>query len=228
MASSTSPSTLETVTAQLQATPADPSTMAAQLETNPMDPNAPLPEPIATTSRLIIRPMHPQDAPSYARAAGTPLIAKYMSLAFPSPYTLEHSNGWIKLNLTDKIPNYVIAEKDHPDVVIGGMGFKPGADVQSHAAELGYWIGEDWWGKGYMQEALAGLTEYGFESGRWSRLWANVFSENQASVTCLEKCGYKLEGVLKGHVQKHGEVSDLHVLGLTIEDWRKWKQSKET
>jgi RimJ/RimL family protein N-acetyltransferase len=78
-----------------------------------------------------------------------------------------------------------------------------------------------------MTEALQGFTDYIFEekSDVWRRLWAGVFSGNDASMRCLEKCGYEAEGVMKGHVEKHGEVMDLHVFGLTKKDWLE-KKSK--
>jgi RimJ/RimL family protein N-acetyltransferase len=155
-------------------------------------------------------------------------ITKYMSLAFAHPYTLQHAETWISTNLTENLPNYVLTLHDSPTVVMGGVGLKPGSDVQSHTAEVGYWIAEEYWGMGYMTEALRAFTDYVFsEKGDvWRRLWAGVFSGNEASMGTLKKCGYAEEGVMKGHVEKHGEVRDLHMFGLTRKDWEATKQSR--
>jgi RimJ/RimL family protein N-acetyltransferase len=165
-----------------------------------------------------------------AEACAPASITKYMSLAFAHPYTLSHAETWISINLKDNLPNYLICEKDAPEICVGGIGLKPGADVQSHTAEIGYWLAEPHWGKGYLTEALRGLTDWVFEekSDVYRRLWANVFEGNDASMRVLERCGYLKEGLLKGHVEKHGVVMDLHVYGLTRTDWLKSRGNEGT
>ncbi|KAF9701649.1 hypothetical protein EKO04_000732 [Ascochyta lentis] len=218
-----------------QPTPAHPATMQAQLATqsNPTIPTAttatsPIPQPIFTTPRLLVRPLHPQDAPSMAQHGNNLNVTKYMSLGFPSPYTLESAQGWITMNQTAPIYNWGICLASAPETVIGGIGMKPGADVQGHAAEAGFWIGEAFWGKGLTSEVLAALTEWCFTAEeaklavggrRWSRLFGTVFAGNVGSMRCFEKCGYGKEGVLKGAVEKNGAASDLHVFGLVKGDW---------
>lgn len=101
---------------------------------------------------------------------------------------------------------------------------KPGADVQSHTAEVGYWLGEPYWGKGLVTEALEALTKWVFmerqvDGVKTTRLWSVVWHENVGSMRCLEKCGYRPEGVFKGHAVKHGKIFDVHVFGLTKADW---------
>lgn len=103
---------------------------------------------------------------------------------------------------------------------------KLGADVNAHTAEVGYWIGEKYWGVGYATEILEGFDKWAFEQWekdgkRLRKLWGTVFSENKGSMRCLEKCGYSREGVLKDHVEKDGKVMDTHCFGLTKGDWEK-------
>ncbi|KAF2641499.1 acyl-CoA N-acyltransferase [Massarina eburnea CBS 473.64] len=200
---------------------------------------SPLPSPILSTTRLIIRPMHPQDAPSLQRAASPPSIAKYMSFAFGNPYSLKHAEDWIATNLTPPLDHYVLCEKEVPEVVIGGIGSRSSGDVHSHTAEIGYWIGEPWQGLGLMREALSAYTEWCFtarehaapaiegEGKMLTRLFACVVSGNTGSMKCLEACGYRAEGVMKDHVEKHGVVSDLHWYGLVKSDWEERKGGKE-
>ncbi|CAO2656159.1 Nn.00g049620.m01.CDS01 [Neocucurbitaria sp. VM-36] len=210
-----------------QPTPAHPATMEAHLESSNKSPDSPIPQPILTTSRLLVRPMHPQDAQSMALNANNPRVTKYMSLAFGSPYTLNHAETWINMNIT--VPhqnNFVICDHSSPEIVVGGVGLKPGTDVNSHTAEVGFWIGEAYWGKGYTTEVLEGFTKWSFDKWakgeqRLRRLWGGVFSGNAASMRCFEKCGYSREGVLKEHCEKSGEVMDVHIFGLTKRNWEK-------
>lgn len=165
-----------------------------------------------------------------SRNANSPLVTKYMSLSFPDSYTLSHSEAWIALNLSK--PNqehFGICEKSTPEIVLGGIGLKPGTDVNAHTAEIGFWIGAEFWGQGYATEILDAFTTWTFlhnEAGgkkTTTRIWGGVFSGNSASMRCFEKCGYVAEGVLKGHCEKHGEVMDLHIFGLTMTDWGRRK-----
>ncbi|KAF2175046.1 acyl-CoA N-acyltransferase [Zopfia rhizophila CBS 207.26] len=219
----------------LGTTPAHPATMiteAKALETTiptKIAVDDPLPDPIFTTSRLLIRPLHPQDAQSMQIHCEPASITKYQTLAFPYPYTLDSANNWIGMNTTYPFNNFGICELSSPSTIIGGIGIKPGSDVQAHTAEIGYWVGEPFWGKGYLTEALEAMTDWVFrERGdKYRRLWAGVFSGNPASMRCLEKCGYKLEGVMKAHVEKHGEIYDLHIWGLTRADWEEVMRGRE-
>lgn len=227
-----------------QPTPAHPATMEAQLERTTITAESLIPDPIIKTSRLLIRPMHPQDAAAMHKYASPPSITKHMSLAFAYPYTLKHAKNWIAMNVTYPLNAYVICEISHPEIAIGGIGLKPGSDVQSHTAEVGYWVGEEFSGKGYMTEALEAFTAWSFANYKnggangdgklpegagkeLTRLFAGVFSGNEGSMKCLEKSGYLKEGVLKGHVEKWGESKDLHMYGLTKKDWENRKRKKE-
>jgi ribosomal-protein-alanine N-acetyltransferase len=189
--------------------------------------NAPFPQPIFTTARLIIRSYHPKDATSMALSANNPNIAKYMTNSFPSPYDLSAANGWIGMNIGQTHPaHFAIFDKSAPDAVIGGLGLnKLSTDVHAHTAEIGYWLAENYWGKGYMTEAVEGFTQWCFESfegpdgQRMRKLYGGVYSWNLGSMRCFLKNGYVPEGVMKGQVEKNGETLDLHWFGLTKGDW---------
>jgi ribosomal-protein-alanine N-acetyltransferase len=203
-----------------QSTPVNPAFTDEQM-------NAPIPEPIFTTARLIIRPYHPQDAPSMTRSGNNPAVAKYMTNSFPNPYDLNAAISWISLNIDQThVAHFGIFEASAPDVVIGGIGLnKLSTDVHAHTAEVGYWLAESHWGKGIMTEAVAGFTKWSFESfegkdgQRMRKLYGGVYSGNVGSMRCFLKNGYAPEGVMKGHVEKNGETLDLHWFGLTKKDW---------
>ena len=201
--------------------------MEAQLEATSTPKDQSLPSPIVTTPRLMIRPMRFEDGPSMSLHANDPLVTKYMASTFPNPYTLSSAETWIGMNM--ELPqqqHFVICEVSSPDVVIGGIGLKLGADYSAHTAEVGYWIGRAYWGKGCMTEILNAFTNWTFTSWdkngqKLTRLWGYVMGGNVASMRCFEKCGYAPEGVWKGHCEKNGELMDLHYFGLTKLDWKK-------
>lgn len=134
------------------------------------------------------------------------------------------------MNLTPPILNWGICLSSSPATIIGGCGLKPGIDVQSHSAEVGFWIGEELWGQGLVTEMLDGFVRWCFESeesklagtegGRWTRLWGWVIQGNVGSVRCFEKCGFVKEGVLRGAVEKNGQASDVDVFGLLKGEWK--------
>lgn len=210
-----------------QPTTAHPATMQTSVENSTASEGTAYPTPIATTERLIIRPMYLPDAPSMSLHANDLRVSQYMSLAFPSPYTISSAETWINMNTVLPYQEaFVVCERSEPDVVIGGLGIKAGSDVNAHTGEVGYWIAPAHWGKGYMTEVLQGFTRWVFENWdrngqRLTRIWGGVFSGNFRSMRCLEKSGYAPEGVMKGHCQKNGKVLDMHLFGLTKPDWEK-------
>ncbi|KAL5380999.1 hypothetical protein PMIN06_012084 [Paraphaeosphaeria minitans] len=225
-----------------QPTPAHPATMLAEVQAKASDQpsDSALPEPLFRTQRLLARPLHPQDAESSQRACAPASITRYMSLAFSHPYTLEHSVAWIAMQKDAPHNNLALTTSSDPATVIGGIGLKPGADIQSHTGEVGYWLSEAHQGQGMMQEALAGFVEWTFlhrtgngghvEQGRArkTRLFAAVFAENVASMRVLERCGFVREGVQRGQVvTRYGEVMDLHLFGLGKGEWEERRKGRE-
>jgi ribosomal-protein-alanine N-acetyltransferase len=205
--------------------------METQTDTTTVTADSPIPAPLITTQRLIIRNMHPSDAPSMSLHANNPRVTNNMSLAFPEPYTIDQANIWINVNINiPQINNWCICELSSPDVVIGGVGLKLGADVESHTAEVGYWVGEEFWGRGYMTEVLEALTEWCFlerkaDGKQLKKLWSSVYSTNVGSMRCFEKYGYAKEGVQRDQAEKYGRTMDLHLFGMTKRDWEeRWKQ----
>ncbi|CBX98090.1 similar to GCN5-related N-acetyltransferase [Plenodomus lingam JN3] len=170
-----------------------------------------LPQPIITTSRLVIRALHPQDNHSMSLNANNPLISRYMSNTFPDPYTLSAADDWIAMNVAKSVQNdFGICEKSFPEAIIGGIGLKPGADVNAHTGEIGFWVGQNYWGNGYATEALEAFTQWAFlneevERTRKTKLYGGVFGGNTASMRCFDKCGYTREGILRGRLGSEGQ-----------------------
>jgi len=125
----------------------------------------------------------------------------------PHPYTLEHAREWINSTMTQETETCFVIEIDGQ--VAGGVGLHPLKDEAStHVAELGYWLGTDYWGVGVMTEVVAAFTEWGFERLQLVRIFAAVYARNPASARVLEKAGFQFEGRQPARYYKEGEYID--------------------
>jgi RimJ/RimL family protein N-acetyltransferase len=83
-----------------------------------------------------------------------------------------------------------------------------GEDLRAGTAEIGYWLGEPFWGRGIATAAVAAFTAHAFADLGLRRVFARVLEWNPASARVLEKCGYALEGRLRRSALKDGKVAD--------------------
>ena len=125
---------------------------------------------------------------------------------FPYPYTASDARRWLE-SVVGFQPetNFAIAVGDE---AVGGIGFSIQYDVARRSAEIGYWLGEEVWGRGIATDALLAVTDYAFANFDLCRLYANVFAWNPASARVLGKAGYSFEGRLKRSVTKDGQTID--------------------
>lgn len=128
---------------------------------------------------------------------------------FPHPYTEEHGKAWLE-KVVNALPAINMAiEADGK--LVGGIGLILNGDVYIKSAEIGYWLGEQYWGKGIATEAVRQMTEYAFYYFDLVRLYAEVFETNKASMRVLEKNGYYLEGVRRKAVFKNDVLMDDYI-----------------
>ena len=153
-----------------------------------------------------IRSYHPADGVDLVRYADNPRIAEHLRERFPHPYTHEAAAEWLDLALRqDPETNFVIATDEE---LIGTIGLRLGEDVYRHSAEIGYWLGEPFWGRGIASRSVDALSEWGFEHFSLLRIFAYVFSANPASMRVLEKAGFKREATMRQAIVKNGKVMD--------------------
>lgn len=126
---------------------------------------------------------------------------------FPHPYTVADAKSWLG-SVIGRVPetNFAIASVDNE--AVGGIGFILQQDVGYRSAEIGYWLGEDYWGRGVATEAVRAITDHAFTHHDICRIYAHVFEWNTASARVLEKAGYVFEGRLKKSVTKDGKTID--------------------
>ena len=84
------------------------------------------------------------------------------------------------------------------------------------SGELGYWIGEPYWGRGIATEAVRGFTDYAMAQYQLCRIFAFLFESNPTSMRVLEKCGYVKEGVLRQSLVKEDCIIDQVIYAQVI------------
>jgi RimJ/RimL family protein N-acetyltransferase len=125
---------------------------------------------------------------------------------FPHPYTSADGRRWLESCVTVDPPTTLAISVD--GLAMGGIGVQRGADVHRHTAELGYWLGEPYWGRGIATAAVTHFVPWVMSAHAIERVFANVFETNPASMRVLEKCGFEREGLLRRHILKDGRYLD--------------------
>jgi len=166
-----------------------------------------------TTERLLLRPFELADAPHLQRLINVREIA-LNTLRIPFPYPEGEAERWIATHNEAKENDdrvFAVTLRDTNELVgCVGLHVKP----QNDCAEIGYWIGVDYWDCGYASEAAAAVVRFGFESLNLNRIYAMYFSRNRASGRVLEKIGMHHEGTLRQHLKKWDEYVDLEAYGI--------------
>ena len=153
-----------------------------------------------------VRSWKTSDAPSIVRHANNRKVWLNLRDRFPHPYTERDAKAFLRrVQQAEPETLFAIAFDNE---AIGSIGFMLQADVERVSAEIGYWIGEAFWGRGIATEALMAVTRYAFEHHELTRLFALPFAANAASCRVLEKAGYVLEGRLRRSAIKDGVVID--------------------
>ena len=178
-------------------------------------------QPLLITERLLLRPFTLADAPEVQRLAGAYEVAS-CSLAIPYPYLDGVAEAWIA---THK-PGFEKGMHAIYAVTHAGYGHLVGAaglvevNRRHERAEIGYWVGRPYWGRGYATEAARAVIEYGFSVLGLHRIYALHFSWNTASGRVMEKCGMVHEAHLREHVCRRGVFEDIDLRGILAGEWR--------
>jgi ribosomal-protein-alanine N-acetyltransferase len=164
-----------------------------------------------------IRSLRSYDAAAIARYANNQKVAQNLRDGFPHPYTRADALTFID-SVRDRNPETTFAIASGGEA-IGTIGLTMQADIFRGTAEIGFWIGEPFWGRGYATQAVRALSGYGFQSLALRRIYAQVFGWNPASARVLTKAGYTLEGRMRSATLKFGQTTDLLHFGLLRDEW---------
>lgn len=177
--------------------------------------DAEMDRPVLATPRLVLDALSLSDSPRVAELAGDRRIYD-MTLLIPHPYELHHAEAWIGTHAAqwgrwreDWTMNFAIrlrASDELAGELIGVIGLI-GRPVYKRA-ELGYWLGVPFWGKGFMTEAVGAVVAFAHGELGVNRIEAGVFEGNAASMNVLRKAGFVEEGLLRQRFFKEGRFVD--------------------
>ena len=161
-----------------------------------------------------IRKWELSDAKDLAAALSNKKVQDNLRDGLPYPYTEQDGKEFISAMLSaDKNETFAFAIMVD-DKVVGSIGIFRQGNIHSQTAELGYYIAEEYWGKGIMTEAVKQICEYVFAKSDIIRIYAEPFANNIASCRVLEKVGFQYEGTLRSNAVKNGKVIDMEMYSL--------------
>jgi len=167
---------------------------------------------ILETSRLILRPFVSTDAAKVQALAGDKRVSE-TTLHIPHPYLDGMAEQWISQHLAhwqnQSAVIYAITDKASACL----MGTVSLVDIQGDEAELGYWLGVDYWGKNYATEAARALADFAFSALGINKLTADHLTDNPASGKVMEKIGMTYQHNIQKH-DRHGCLSNMKVYHL--------------
>jgi RimJ/RimL family protein N-acetyltransferase len=170
--------------------------------------------PSIKTERLLLRPFTLTDGKDVQRLAGNRDIAANMA-SIPLPYEDGIAEQWIathqrRFELGAGIDLAIALDPE--GALVGAIGLR--FELEHERAELGYWIGKPYWGRGYATEAARALVQYGFDMLGLHRIYARHFTRNPASGKVLQKIGMMHEGHRRQHDKKWGIFEDEELYGM--------------
>jgi len=158
---------------------------------------------------VTIREWREDDAEALALLLNNKKILDNLRDGLPYPYTVSDALFYIKSCISaDKNSNFCFAIV-YNDEVVGSIGVFRQGNIHFRTAELGYYIGEKFWGKGITTEAVRLACKRVFDNTDIVRIYAEPFAENHASSRVLEKNGFVLEGVMRKNAYKNGAFRDM-------------------
>lgn len=159
-----------------------------------------------------LRRLNLSDAQAIANVANNKNVSRFLREKFPYPYTLKDAQDYINYAINSEqelIYGIVIDERVCVCICVI---FRD--DVYKKSCELGYWLAEEYWGKGFMTSVAREFCKFVFENYDINRIDAGIFADNIGSRRVLEKIGFEFEGLHKKKVYKDGKFMDEEVYAL--------------
>lgn len=164
-----------------------------------------------------LRNLTAEDAEALARMANNRNIWLNVRDRMPFPYSKADAEQFIHLANNANSSHIRAIEVDGS--LVGAIGLHHSEDVYRSNLELGYWVGEEHWNKGYATQAVRLMCDLAFNELKANRVVASVFEYNEASAHILRKLGFKEEGRMRKHVLKDGKFVDEIHYGLLRTEW---------
>lgn len=153
-----------------------------------------------------VRDWQPSDEAALIAAANNRNVWRNLHHRFPHPFTRADAIHWFSLLAAMPEPTHWAIEVN--GIAVGGVGVDLGEGIYAKSGHFGYWLGEQYWGRGIMTACVRATSEYALSHFGLARLEAPVFAWNPASMRVLEKAGFVREGILRKSVFKEGQLID--------------------
>lgn len=167
----------------------------------------------------LLRPWSASDAEELVLIADNKRIADNLRDGFPNPYSIDDAHNWLGmvLKMGEPVRFFAIVYEGR---LAGSIGIVTKEDIYRKNVEIGYFIAEDFWGKGLATRALIAATAYAFETFDIIRAYAEPFTDNAASRRVLEKAGFTLEAIHRKNVIKNGLIKDSCIYTILKENFK--------
>jgi len=174
--------------------------------------------PTLTTARLLLRPFVLTDAPDVQRLCNVREIA-LNTLLIPHPYPDGMAEQWIASQVENfakgEVITFAITLREGSELA-GAIGMR--IQLDNDCAEIGYWVGVPYWGRGFATEAARAVVVYGFDRLVLNRIFAEHFTRNASSGRVLQKIGMRHEGTMRQGHKKWGEYVDSELYAILRSD----------
>lgn len=162
---------------------------------------------------MLLAPLRPEDAGRIRLLAGDTAVAD-TAVLMPHPYPEGAAKRWIAESTAGWAAGWGAVwkiVKIDDDLLVGEVGIT--MDLENRSAELGYWIGKDYWGNGYATAGARAAVRFGFDEMGVHRIHASCLRRNPGSARVLERVGLRYEGCLREHLFHRGRFEDLLLFG---------------
>lgn len=166
----------------------------------------------------IIRKWKLTDAKDIAVALSNKKIQDNLRDGLPYPYSEQNGIDFISSMLSANEDETFAFAITLDDKAIGSIGVFRQQNIHRQTAEMGYYVAEEYWGKGIMTDAVKQICEYVFKNSDILRIYAEPFAYNTGSCRVLEKAGFQYEGTLRNNAVKNGKVIDMKMYSLLREE----------
>jgi len=170
-------------------------------------------QPAIRSGPVLLAPLRPGDAGRICLLAGDDAVAD-MAVRMPHPYPERAAEAWIAESTAGWKAGWGAVWKitrANDGLLVGEVGVT--MDPENRSAELGYWIGKDYWGRGYATAGAWAAVQFGFEEMGIHRIHASCLRRNAGSARVLERAGLRYEGCLREHLFHRGCFEDLLLFG---------------
>ncbi len=176
------------------------------------------------TDRLILRPLALSDAEAITAQIGNYGVSKNLARV-PYPYALSDAHWFLDwVNTFDERSLFVaITEKPTPDCLIGAITFEYAAELGN--AELGYWLAQPYWNRGYMREAARAVVDHAFDGTKLGLMVSCFFNDNPNSGKVLRGVGFEANGPCMHFSKSQGIEVPVTQMRLTRERWHHMKKT---